>query len=69
MRPLPLTGGSPHDAVQLSCSYSSSLQLAVLISTVLYSLEFVEKLNVTLVFHLSSRVLVSISVNGVLTVG
>ena len=35
---LPLTGGSPHDAVQLSCSYSSSLQFAVLTSTVLYSL-------------------------------
>ena len=61
--------GSPHDVVQLSCSYSSFLQFAVLTSTVLCSLQFVEKLSVTLALHVFSRVLISTSVNGVLTVG
>ena len=55
--------------VTLIATYSSSLQFAVLTSTVLYSLWFVDKLSVTLVFHVLSRVLVSTSVNGVLTVG
>ena len=65
---LPLTRGSPHDAVQLTVLFIKFF-FAVLTSTVLYSLMFVKALSVTLVFHVFSRVLVSTSVNGVLTVG
>ena len=61
--------GEPQDAVQLSCLYSSSLQFVVLTSTVLYSLYFVEKQSVALVFYVLYRVLVSTGMSGILTVG